>query len=533
MKRETFFEKFDQFADARNAVEKMRTLVLDLAVKGKLTDREEDSESVDPKYSDEPSSEALPANWRLLNFGKFCDIQGGNQPPKSQFSDKPMPGYIRMFQIRDLGERPVPTYISKNSTNRFCRDGEILIGRYGASVGKVFWAQDGAYNVALAKFIYPEDALLPGFAFRVLKSDFFQAEIAGASRSAQAGFNKGDLAAINFPLPPLAEQKRIVAKVDELMALCDRLALQQQERETRHAALARASLARFAEAPTPTNLSFLFHRSYTISPADLRNSILALAVQGKLVPQDPSDEPADILLARIDQKRTSLLEAGYPNRGEASTQLRKQKAQVLPNGLEPLAPGWGWATLIQASLLVVDCHNKTAPYVDSGIRLLRTTNIRNGQLNLLEPKFVDDATYERWSARCKPEPGDVLITREAPMGEVCAVPQGMRICLGQRMMLIRLVPETMDTKYLLYSLMAPDLMDRVQDKPVGATVQHLRVGGVETLLTPIPPISEQRRIVAKVDQLMALIDQLEAQLTASRATATRLLDAIVAELTAA
>ena len=83
-----------------------------------------------------------------------------------------------------------------------------------------------------------------------------------------------------------------MAKVDELMALCDRLEAQQQERETRHAALARASLARFADAPTPANLNFIFHKSYDIAPADLRKSILTLAVQGKLVPQDPNDEPA-------------------------------------------------------------------------------------------------------------------------------------------------------------------------------------------------------------------------------------------------
>jgi type I restriction enzyme S subunit len=144
MKLETFFEKFDQFADAPDAVAKMRELVLNLAVKGKLTDRDLKKESVDSKYADETSSDVLPANWRLLNFGKFCDIQGGNQPPKSQFSDEPRPGYVRMFQIRDLGDRPVPVYISMESTNRFCREGEILIGRYGASVGKVFWAQDGA-----------------------------------------------------------------------------------------------------------------------------------------------------------------------------------------------------------------------------------------------------------------------------------------------------------------------------------------------------------------------------------------------------
>ena len=98
-----------------------------------------------------------------------------------------------------------------------------MIGRYGASVGKIFWAQNGAYNVAMAKFIWPQDALIPTFAFLLLKSEYLQGPLANATRSAQAGFNKGDLAAINFPLPPLAEQHRIVAKVDETMALCDRL----------------------------------------------------------------------------------------------------------------------------------------------------------------------------------------------------------------------------------------------------------------------------------------------------------------------
>ena len=94
------------------------------------------------------------------------------------------------------------------------------------------------------------------------------------------------------------------------MALCDRLEAQQQERETRHAALARASLARFADAPTPANLPFLFHPSYAIPPADLRKSILTLAVQGKLVPQDPNDEPAEDMLAKIEARTKRLSESG-------------------------------------------------------------------------------------------------------------------------------------------------------------------------------------------------------------------------------
>lgn len=150
-------------------------------------------------------------------------------------------------------------------------------------------------------------------------------------------------------------------------------------------------------------------------------------------------------------------------------------------------------------------------------------------MNLNGQKYVNQKTYEIWSARCAPEPGDILITREAPMGEVCLIPPGEQICLGQRMMLARLVPETIDREFMIYSLRNPKLMDRVQDKPIGATVQHLRVGGVETLLVPVPPLAEQQRIVAKVDALMALCDRLEASLATAAATRRRLLDALLAE----
>ena len=113
------------------------------------------------------------------------------------------------------------------------------------------------------------------------------------------------------------------------------------------------------------------------------------------------------------------------------------------------------------------------------------------------------------------------------MGEVCIIPAGMKVCLGQRMMLARLVRCTIDPRWMLYSLRDPNLMDRVQDKPVGATVQHLRVGGVETLLVPVPPLAEQQRIVAKLDELMPACDQLEAQLTTAQTESRRLLEAVL------
>ena len=176
----------------------------------------------------------------------------------------------------------------------------------------------------------------------------------------------------------------------------------------------------------------------------LRRTILSLAARGKLVPQDPSDEPAPELLARIEKRRSKKLLSGYPNPDEARAQLKKLAEQSVLDAVQLLPTGWCWAALLQCSALVVDCKNKTAPYASSGIRLIRTTNVRDGGMNLTDPEYVNQKTYEIWSARWAPEPGDILITREAPMGEVCLIPAGEKICLGQRMMLARLVPDTID-----------------------------------------------------------------------------------------
>ena len=141
MNAEHLLAHFDRIADTPDAIPRLRRFVLDLAVRGKLVPQDPTDESVATRYAGEPVSDELPANWRLLNFGRYCDIEGGNQPPKSQFINEPRDGYVQLLQIRDLGKRPVPTYIPNSSTNRFCKEGEILIGRYGASIGKIFWAR--------------------------------------------------------------------------------------------------------------------------------------------------------------------------------------------------------------------------------------------------------------------------------------------------------------------------------------------------------------------------------------------------------
>lgn len=190
---------------------------------------------------------------------------------------------------------------------------DVLLNITGASIGRATIApaeMAGARVNQHVAILRPTDDLFPRFLLTFLASPSVQRMIdtiqVGATRQA---LTKAMIERFEIPLPPLAEQKRIVAKVDELMALCDRLDAQQQEREQQASKLARASLARFADAPTPANLPFLFHSSFGIPPSDLRKSILTLAVQGKLVPQDPNDEPAEELIANINRERLAAVKA--------------------------------------------------------------------------------------------------------------------------------------------------------------------------------------------------------------------------------
>ena len=162
----------------------------------------------------------VPEGWRLSNFGAEIDFKGGNQPPKNTFAYVPTEGYVRLLQIRDFEHDDKPAYIPKDATRVRCDEKDILIARYGASLGRICRGKSGAYNVALVKLIISEN-LLDDFAFYWLNSKHFQVFLAQVgSRSAQAGFNKSDLAPLPLLLPPLPEQKRIaeiLSSVDEFI----------------------------------------------------------------------------------------------------------------------------------------------------------------------------------------------------------------------------------------------------------------------------------------------------------------------------
>lgn len=337
------------------------------------------------------------------------------------------------------------------------------------------------------------------------------------------GIARSEFLQLPVPLPPLAEQKRIVAKVDELMALCDRLEAQQQERDTRHAALARASLARFAEAPTPANLNLLFHNSYTITPSDLRKSILTLAVQGKLVPQNSNDEPAGALLQRI------WLDNSDRKPGKNFT--READLSDLPFDL-PV----GWSVAKLGSILA---PNRGISYgviklgpepQQGGVYVLRCSNVRFRRIDLSGVRKVTEELSLEYG-RTILEGGEVLINVRGTLGGCAVVPQSMKgFNIAREVAVIPVHPE-IDPVFLLNVVGAPYFQDKVNESLRGIAYEGLNLGLLRDFLVPIPPLAEQSGIVAKADQLMALVDKLETQLIASRATAKKLMEAVVAELT--
>ena len=336
MRIKTLFERFELFADAPGAVAKMRELILRLAMQGRLVAqspkdepanellidlRAEASEKKGRKTSQLPSIAPeeipfdLPVGWEWERLGNVGETNIGLTYSPADVSEVGTP-VLRSGNIQNgkLDFADLVRVKCEPKQASMVQAGDLLIcARNGsrALVGKVALIEGLNEPTAFGAFMAIFRSRVNRFLYHFICSPLFRRMIDEVNTTTINQITQQNLRSTLAPIPPLAEQERIVAKVSELMAVCDRLEVQQQEREARQIALARASLARFADAPTPNNLNYLFHPSYSIPPADLRKSILSLAVQGKLVPQDPTDEPASVLVARIAERHRRARELEY------------------------------------------------------------------------------------------------------------------------------------------------------------------------------------------------------------------------------
>ena len=163
-----------------------------------------------------------------------------------------------------------------------------------------------------------------------------------------------------------------------------------------------------------------------------------------------------------------------------------------------MASSWQTCTIDDLCLSIVDCVNRTAPVVDgpTPFRMIRTTNVRDGFVDLTETRFVNEDVFKTWTRRQLPEAGDIILTREAPLGEVGLLRGGSLAFLGQRLVSYRVNPALLDNRYFLYYLRSAAGRAQVLALGSGATVHHMRVPEAKRLRIPTPPVAEQERIGA-------------------------------------
>lgn len=446
----------------------------------------------------------LPDNWILANFGDYLDITGGSQPPKSKFSEVKKDGYVRLWQIRDLGDNPVPVFVDKSLVSKFCSDGDILIGRYGASVGKVFWAKDGAYNVALVKLIFDDKIFHKSFLFYFLQSLYFQRYLKLISKTAQSGFNRSDLYNIELPIAPLPEQHRIVKKIEELFSELDNGV---------------ASLKKVLEQL----------KTY-------RQAVLKWAFEGKLTEKwrnahQDSLEDADTLLEQIKAERKrhyqqqledwkQALKEWENNGKETKKPTKPQQPKDLPpltkeelSNLPSLPNGWMWVKLGYMTI-GTEYGTSSKSQKEGKIPVLRMGNIQNGIIDWSDLVFTSNEDEIRQYLL---QENDVLFNRtNSPelvgktaiySGKVPAIFAGYLIRINQ-------INSIVNAKYLTYFLNST-IAKNHGNKVKTDGVNQSNINGEKLCNYPFPYISlqEQTQIVQEIESRLSVCDQLEATLT--------------------
>jgi len=538
MRLETFFEKFEVLAEAPNGVEKLRQLVLQLAVQGQLApQRTEDGNArsifgagvtrstaaaeVDPRYP-------VPFSWCWVRFaavgeqrlGKMLDKRGNRGELKPYLRNTNVQ-WMR-FELGDIKQlRLEPDELAEYRL----RSGDLLICEGGEPGRCAIWRdtdREMYFQKALHR-VRPRKGILPDYLAICLRIDAQNGVLERAFTGATIKhFTGRSLSEYSIPIPPLAEQKRIVTKVGELMALCDRLESQEQLRATRLSTLAQASLARFAGAPTEPNLNFLFHDSYAIQPADLRKAILTLAVQGKLVLQDSSEGSVEDLLRSIYAEKIALVNGGLLNKAERVGPLPSDATLGLPRS-------WALAPLSALCVSVTDGDHLPPPKAETGVPFLVISDVRWGGIRFAGCRHVTQEYFDALDWIRRPREGDVLYTLVGSLGIPVLVSDPAPFCVQRHIGILR-PSKYVSSQYLAYALASGYVFDQAVAIATGIAQKTVPLAGLRRIAIPLPPLSEQRRIVARVDQLMALVDRLETGLASSQVAAGKLSDAMVAEL---
>lgn len=564
-----------------SGIKKLRELILELAVHGKLVPQDANDEPASvllekiaeekaqliadkvikktkalPEVTDEDIPFDLPSGWE---WGRVAELSkqvtdGVHHTPK--YIDKGVP----FISVKDIDGSTVSfndcKYISEEQhldINKRCNPefGDVLLCRIG-TLGRATIVDTKEpfslfVSVGLIKFFQPY--LTSSYLHRVFHSPLltnqYQEIKAGGSHTNK--LNLGDIPRLWIPVAPLAEQHRIVAKVDELMALCDQLEQQTEQSLTAHQTLVEVLLAalmpytsKSAEGSCDSTEDFqtnwqriaehfdlLFTTEQSIE--QLKQTILQLAVMGKLVPQNPSDEPASKLLEKIAEEKAQLI---------ADKKSKKQKPLPEMTGEdEPcdLPDKWEWCNLVEL-ITVMDagwspaCPPEPSPSDDKW-GVLKTTAVQSMEYREYENKVLADNKEPRPQYEVKV--GDILITRAGPKNRVgvsCLVQSTRpKLMISDKIIRFHLVDAGMCERYISLCLNTGATAEYLEAVKSGMAYSQMNISQDKLKVAPIPlcAVNEQHRIVAKVDELMALCEQLKARLNDAQITQLHLADAVV------
>ena len=554
------FADFDRLIQSSESVHRLRRFILDLAVRGKLAPQDPNDEPASEllkriavekarlvkageirtgkildELTDADKTFTVPEGWCWARLGNIATyLQRGKSPKYATGTDLLVVSQkcvkwngLDLSVAKEIEAASLERY----EGHRFLRDGDLLWNSTGTgTIGRIIRVESPPEKLVCDSHV----TLIrcPHVVSEYLRTWLRSDHVYGVIESRAAGSTKQvELTtglALNWqvPLPPLAEQHRIVAKVNELMALCDRLEAARAEREATRDRLATASLARLNAPDQETfqhdvafalnNLAPLTTRPDQIKA--LRQTILNLAIRGKLVPQDPNDEPASELLEKLSACRTKERR----RKKELTPLSEKEKHYRAPLG-------WKWVRIGEAFSIRTGFAFKSSTYSDSGIFVLRVVNFdRSGAFNLSDAKFFPPEKIDQQISQFVLGEGEVLMVMVGgTIGKTAIVTsEVLPALLNQNMWRIRSFGEILNNEFEY--LLIRSINQQIQNL-TNSTHGHFAMSDYEQKSICLPPLAEQRRIVAKVNALMALCDRLEASLARDDETGGRLVEAVLYE----
>jgi type I restriction enzyme S subunit len=533
MNAEVLLKHFDRICDAPDAVPRLRQFILDLAVRGKLVEQNPSDEptelliqqldlarhSITPRESGGaqplPAHEApfaIPPTWSWLQLGDVFQYDCGiKRDPKELIPER------WLLELEDI-ERDTSVVLTRfivsqrdsQSTKSEFAEGDILYGKLRPYLNKVVVATEPGYSTTEIVAIRPYVPLSPHYCAIVFRAPNFVDYVNRLGRGTKMPrLRTPDALVAPFPLPAVAEQSRIVDKVTELMGLCDRLEEVQKERESKQDKFTAATLqtlnSETDEDTVRENAPFFIKTlpKLTAHPhqiEELRQTILHLAVRGRLLHQSREEEPAPFF-GITGETGEGRLDFTIP-------------------------PGWSWARVADVAdarlgKMLDKAKNSGRPF-----RYLRNTNVHWFDIRMDELKElkIEITEIEKYCLR----PGDILICEGGHgIGRTAVWQKNDRDIVFQKA-LHRVRPRaTLNSDFFMYCMFVYYHAGILQDYFTGVGIPHFTGQALAKLVFPLPPIAEQRRIVAKVKELFTLCEQLETNLAVIQAESHNLLDSVL------